>query len=82
MRTNGSIHGEAIRWHTGPSANKDARNLVVVVWVDTNVYMHCRPVETRRAFRSDDLSRAYVRREITLAEKELRNRAKKGAQHE
>lgn len=81
MRTHGHIHGEPIRWHTGESAYDQARNLVVIVWVDGRFYMHCRPLIKKRAFMGDDLSRAYFRRELNLAEKELRDRVKRGAQH-
>lgn len=81
MRTNGHIHGEPIRWHTGQSAYDTARNLVVIVWVAGHFYLHCRPVEMTRTYMGSELWRAYLRREITRAEHELRKRVKRGAQH-
>lgn len=80
MQTHGRIHGEPIRWHTGPSASPTARNLVVIVWIKGRFYMHCRPVEMTRVYLCSELWRALLRREITKAELELRKRVKRGAQ--
>lgn len=77
----GSIAGEPIRWHSGPSADYRARNMVVIVWVGGTFYMHCRPVPLCTLNTSDELWRARFRREVKQAAHELRCRVYRRARN-